>query len=260
MYDYEPDAYPSSYRRGGYLPKAEFGLDGTPVSYTNNPAFVGQTEVDWTGSGQGMVNTGLEPSSFWSDQASFNQDPPVNSNQGELPTQYNIDPNQTEEYQTKKQWDPNALIGVNRKRKNMIGVDPQAALEVGNASANFVLGKIDQSRNAASQAEFYDQNFDPMKLYGKKDRIDKGDWEMNLGVKNINNTGSNRLGRSKQYGGGMYDQGGMYDEYLENEEDYLLDDEEEEVNEYKKGGEKITFMSEKQIKAFLAAGGELKFI
>jgi len=108
MYDYEPDAYPSSYRRGGYLPKAQFGLDGTPVSYTNNPAFVGQTEVDWTSSGQGMVNTGLEPSSFWSDQASFNQDPPVNSNQGELPTQYNIDPNQTEEYQTKKQWDPNA--------------------------------------------------------------------------------------------------------------------------------------------------------
>ena len=260
MYDYEPDTYPSSYRRGGYLPKAEFGLDGSPVSYTNNPAFVGQSEVDWTGSGQDMFNTGLEPSSFWADQQSFNAAAPVNLNQGELPIQYNIDPNQAEEQQTKKQWDPNTLIGVNRKRKNMIGTDPQAALEIGNASANFVLGKIGQSKDAASQAGFIDQNFDPMKLYGKKDRIDKGDWEMNLGVKNINNTGSNRLGRSKQYGGGMYDQGGMYDEYLENEEDYLLDDEEEEVNEYKKGGEKITFMSEKQIKAFLAAGGELKFI
>jgi hypothetical protein len=254
MYDYEPDTYPFSYQIGGYLPKANLGLADTPVSYTNNPAFVGQSEVDWTGSGQDMFNTGLEPSSFWADQQSFNAAAPVNSNQGELPTQYNIDPNQAEEYQTKKQLDPNALIGVNRKRKTMIGVDPQAGLEVGNASANFVLGKIGQSKDAASQAQFYDQNFDPMKLYGKKDRIDKGDWEANLGVKNINRTGSDRLGRSKQYGGGMYD------EYLENEEDYLLDDEEEEVNEYKKGGEKITFMSEKQIKAFLASGGELKFI
>ena len=34
----------------------------------------------------------------------------------------------------------------------------------------------------------------------------------------------------------------------------------DKANEYKKGGEKITFMSEEQIKAFLAAGGELKFI
>ena len=142
----------------------------------------------------------------------------------------------------------------------MIGVDPQAGLEVGNASANFVLGKIDQSRNAASQAEFYEENFDPMKLYAKKERIDKGDYETNIGGYRLNETGSNRLGRSKQYGGGMYDQGGMYDEYLENEEDYLLNEEEDEVNDYKKGGEKITFMSEKQIKAFLAAGGELKFI
>lgn len=234
MYDYEPDAYPSSYRRGGYLPKAEFGLDGSPVSYTNNPAFVGQAEVDWTGSGQDMFNTGLEPSSFWADQQSFNAAAPS------MPLQNDSD--------------PNALIGVNRKRKNMIGVDPQAALETGNASANFVLGKIDQSKNADSQAQFYDQNFDPMNLYGKKDRIDKGDYETNIGGYRLNETGSNRLGRSKQYGGGMYD------EYLENEEDYLLDDEENEVNEYKKGGEKITFMSEKQIKAFLAAGGELKFI
>ena len=104
MYDYEPDTYPSSYRRGGYLPKAEFGLDGSPVSYTNNPAFVGQSEVDWTGSGQDMFNTGLEPSSFWADQQSFNAAAPVNLNQGELPIQYNIDTNQAEEQQTKKQW------------------------------------------------------------------------------------------------------------------------------------------------------------
>jgi hypothetical protein len=154
--------------------------------------------------------------------------------------------------------DPNTLVGVNRKREDMMGTDPQAMLEAGNASANFVLGKIDQSRDAESQRALYENNFDPMKNYAKKSRIDKGDWEMNLGVKNINQTGSVRQGRSKQYGGGMYDQGGMYDEEaLENEEDYLMDDEE---NEYKKGGQKITFMSEKQIKEFLAAGGELEFI
>lgn len=238
MYDYEPILYPPSYRRGGNLPKAAFGLGDTPVSYTDNPAFVGQTEVDWTGSGQGMNNTGLQPSSFWSDQASFNAAPPDMPKQDES--------------------DPNTLVGVNRKRQDMIGTDPQAMLEAGNASANFVLGKIDQSRDAESQAALYENNFDPMKNYAKKSRIDKGDWEVNLGVKNINQTGSVRQGRSKQYGGGMYDQGGMYDEEaLENEEDYLMDDEE---NEYKKGGQKITFMSEKQIKEFLAAGGELEFI
>lgn len=258
MYDYEPILYPPSYRRGGNLPKAAFGLADTPVSYTNNPAFEGQAEVDWTDSSHNMNNTGLTVSPFWSNEASFSSTGPAN-NLGEVdPIQITTDPTQAEEQQTKKVLDPNVMIGVNRKRKDMMGTDPQAMLETVNASANTALGMIDQSRNAESQRALYENNFDPMKLYGKKSRIDKGDWETNLGVKNINQTGSDRLGRSKQYGGGMYDLGGMYDEEaLENEEDYLMDDEE---NEYKNGGEKITFMSEKQIKEFLAAGGKLEFI
>ena len=42
---------------------------------TDNPAFAGQTEVDMTVNNAG--NTNLKPSSFWSDQQSFNAPAPT---------------------------------------------------------------------------------------------------------------------------------------------------------------------------------------
>ena len=62
--------------------------------------------------------------------------------------------------------------------------------------------------------------------------------------------GQKRDGRSAQYGG-----------YIDEEEyDLYADEDEEDELTYAKGGEKITYMSEDQIRAFMAAGGQVEFL
>ena len=102
-----------------------------------------------------------------------------------------------------------------------------------NSAANFGLGLANRKQQREQEAQMYAQNFNPMKLYGKKERMDRGDWEVNQGSFAFDTTGSNRLGSSKKYGGSMFQEGG-------------------ENN--------ITFMSEEQIRDFLAAGGEIEFL
>jgi hypothetical protein len=57
--------------------------------------------------------------------------------------------------------------------------------------------------------------------------------------------------QSSQYGG-YIDEEEYYDSYLE-------EDEEDELT-YARGGEKITYMSEDQIRAFMAEGGQVEFL
>lgn len=55
---------------GGYLPTAEGG--NNPVDYTMNPAFVGKSNLDLISTYDNMgPDTGLKPSSMWSDMNSF---------------------------------------------------------------------------------------------------------------------------------------------------------------------------------------------
>lgn len=55
---------------GGYLPQAYNG--NNPVDYTMNPAFVGKSNLDLISTYDNMgPDTGLQPSSFWSDMNSF---------------------------------------------------------------------------------------------------------------------------------------------------------------------------------------------
>ena len=283
---------------GGYLQKANFGLENTPVSYTGNPAFAGQTEVDMTVNNDG--NTNLQPSSFWADQQSFNTPAPAApkemQQQNEELTKYNVDPNQIEEYQAPKQFQ--GLVGVKRKRQDMTTIDPEAGVNTFNAGVKGALGAIDNMRSKKQEADMYAKNFDPTQIYGKKERIDKGDWDVNTGMYRTNETGANRLGRSKKFGGYMQEGGVpegmfypkdnmiyppgdsqypmvplnqdimdmMYNQYYSDpnfmpyEEDPYMEEAPEETD-YRmvaEGGE--TYMSDEQINAFLAAGGEIEYL
>jgi hypothetical protein len=226
---------PPMMRRGGRLPMAFEGLENTPVSYTSNPALEGQTEVDFTVNTAG--NTNLQPSSFWSNFQSTEVPGPAI----QQPKQINIEPENVEEYQATKSTtapkmpDPikgKTLVQVNRQREDVRTVDPEAALNMFNSAANFGLGLAGRKEQREQERQMYEQNFNPMKLYGVKARKDRGDWEVNQGSYRFDQQGSNRLGRSKQFGGPMTDP---------NEED-------------------VMYMTDEQIQEFMAAGGEIEFL
>jgi len=228
--------YQPQLRRGGYLPMAFEGLENTPVSYTSNPAFEGMKEVDFTVAPG--ANTNLEPSSIFSDMQSFNPEPPAPTfTQPEAITM----PEGYKEYQQPKSTSADKpaetikapqLVGINRTRQDTRVTDPEAAINAFNSVGSFGLGLANRKQQREQEAQMYEQNFNPMKLYGKKERMDRGDYEVNQGSYSFDTTGANRLGSSKQYGGPMF----------------------------KEGGENITFMSEEQIQEFLAAGGEIEFL
>ena len=285
------------YQRGGILRKALLGNE-TPVSFTGNPVFQGQSEVDWTTNTAGSTN--LQPSSFWSDQQSFNAAPPSApkemQEQNEELTKYTVDPNQIEEYQAPKQFQ--GLVGVNRKRRDMTTIDPEAGLNTFNAGVRGALGMIDKSRTKKQEAEMYAKNFDPTQIYGKKERIDKGDWDVNTGLYRVNQMGADRLGRSKKYGGYMQEGGVpeemfypadnmvyppgdsqyrmtpvnmdiwdmLYNKYYSDpnfmppSDDPYMEEapEETDYRMVEEGGE--TYMSDEQINAFLAAGGQIEYL
>ena len=233
---------PPMMRRGGRLPMAFEGLENTPVSYTSNPAFEGQREVDFTVAPG--ANTNLPVKSYWdamgaNAELDFNQNPQFTP--PAQPEQINIRPENVEEYQATKSTtapkmpDPikgKTLVQVNRQREDIRTVDPEAALNMFNSAANFGLGLAGRKDQREQERQMYEQNFNPMKLYGTKARRDRGDWEVNQGSFAFDTTGSNRLGSSKKYGGPMTDP---------NEDD-------------------VMYMSEEQIQEFMAAGGELEFL
>jgi len=193
----------------------------------------------------------------------------------------------------------NKLVGVKRKRKDMFNIDPEAGVNAFNAGARGVLGGIDRMRNKKQEANMYAKNFDPTKIYGQKSRIDKGDYDVNKGLYRVNQMGADRLGRSKKYGGYMQPGGSvdqqmyypednmvyppgdsqypmiplnqdimdmMYNQYYSdpNFAPYMEDPYMEETPEQmdyrmvKEGGE--TYMSDEQINAFLAEGGEIEYL
>ena len=97
--------------------------------------------------------------------------------------------------------------------------------------------------------EMYD-SLNSNNLYASKSTIDKGDYDTNSGLFRPDEQGQMWNSRSKQFGG-----------YIDEEEyePYIEEDEEDELT-YARGGEKITYMSEDQIRAFMAAGGQVEFL
>ena len=292
------------FRKGGrVLKKAFAGLENTPVAYNDNPV-----------NSQTILNANTpDPleiaAAFQGPDMTNMQDDMDFLNTSSIPNEPYVEPaeddwsgpqmsNESIDYPAGPTLLKNKLVGVKRKRKDMFNVDPEAGVNLFNAGARGTLGFTNRMRNKKQEAQMYAKNFDPTQIYGKKERIDKGDWDVNTGMYRTNETGANRLGRSKKFGGYMQEGGVpeemfypqdniiyppgdseypmiplnqdimdmLYNQYYSNpnfvpymEDPYI--EEYPEQGDYrmvKEGGE--TYMSEKQINAFLAAGGEIEYL
>jgi hypothetical protein len=293
------------FRKGGrVLRKAWAGLENTPISYNDNPVISqnilnantpNPTDPNTEFQGPDMSNM-MDDSDFLntsSIQDAAYTEPAEDDWSGPQMSNPNID------YPAGPTLLKNKLVGVKRKRKDMRNIDPEAGVNAFNPGARGILGGIDRMRNKKQEADMYAENFDPTNIYGQKSRKDKGVWDINTGIAFTDTSGSDRLGRSKKYGGYMQP-GGSVDQQMYYPEDnmiyppgdsqypmipinqdimdmlynqyysdpnfapYMEDPYMEEAPEQvdyrmvREGGE--TYMSDKQINAFLAAGGEIEYL
>jgi hypothetical protein len=210
---------------GGDL--SRFTGGGTsPVTYTDNPAFVGMSNVDMLTLNEGIQ--GLQPSNFWNEQASFNDAVPVNTQK--QPEEIKMDKAQLSSDQAKKAYQATpGKFSMDFKTKNMWEVDPEGSLAVANAGIRGAAGLIDRFRNKGREQRMY-EGMNAENLYAVDPSRDRGDYDTNTGL--FREMGSTWNSRSKQYGGAM-------DDYYEGDE---ID------------------MTEEELADFLANGGEVEYL
>lgn len=161
------------------------------------------------------------------------------------------------------------LIGARFKAQKMKNFDGEVFDNVLNMGIRGAAGLINRGQQNAIERQMYDE-FNSNNIFGSQATKRRGDWVdlgSQLGQFRFDQMGQDRSGFSS-YGkyGGQFEDGGEYnmnDDVMVNEP-YPYYPESEDVEEpfqvAKEGGEKITYMSEKQIREFLAAGGELEYL
>lgn len=148
--------------------------------------------------------------------------------------------------------DPYSIDVKNKRTPLTFGKDntavSEARLNMFNAGVD-IADSLKRGRESnKAENEMY-ENLSSNNLYASDPSRDRGDYDTNSGLYRPNEQGQMWNSRSKQFGG-YIDEEEYYDPYAE-EEDELT---------YAKGGEKITYMSEDQIRAFMAAGGQVEFL
>ena len=285
-----------AYKRGGrVLRSAAFGLDNTPIGYGDNSVMQNPPDpLEKLTAFQGPI---IEDSDF---DNPVDLPGPVSTTQPYVePAEDDWSGPQMDnpeiDYLPGPEKLKNTIVGVKRKRNTSF--NGEALVNRGNVALNGILGGIDRMRNRKNEAQMYAKNFDPTQIYGEKVRKDEGDYDQ-AGLYRINETGAVRSGRSKKYGGYMQDGGEsdnmfypqdnmiyppgdnqypmiplnqdimdmLYNKYY-SDPNFVPYNEDLYIEEYpegmdmrmvKEGGE--TYMSDKQINAFLAAGGEIEYL
>jgi len=235
----------SRFLYGDEVTKTSTGKD-SPVVYTNNPTLEGLRDVDLVGSDDSAITT-LQPSSFWSDQQSFNK--PTMDFQTGCTEEEKKDPKSAcydmEKYgmkvqedalgsareTTEKKYAPKAgQFAVDFKNKNAYEVDAQGMLLSGNALARGLFGALDRRSSRKQNKDFYDR-FTSDNLYASDPSRDRGDYETNSGLKG--DMGSIWTSRSKQLGGfmqsGGFAEGDVIDMTPEELEEFLANGGEVEI-------------------------------
>jgi hypothetical protein len=211
-----------------FMPMAQTGMQ-SPVAYTNNPAMHGMTEVDMISLNQGIQ--GAAPSTSLT--TGFEGTNMPTRDQSKDPKQYNVDPNQIASQQAENVYQgPEDDVTMDFKTKN--AVDPEAAINTINAGVAGITGLINRRSNRAAEAKLY-ENLSADNLYAADPSKDRGDYESNTGLYRPDEMGQTWNSRSKQYGGNIYQEGGMVE------------------------GDEV-FMTDEEIEEFLANGGDLEFI
>jgi hypothetical protein len=210
-----------------FIPRADVGAE-SPVVYTNNPALHGMSQVDMISLNPGIQ--GLGASSL--DTSFMNTNTPTRD-QSNDPKQYTVDPTQIGSHQAENVYQgPEEDVAVDYKVKN--SVDPEAIINVTNAGIRGVTGILNR-RDAARQEAKMSDNLTADNLYASDPSKDRGDYDTNSGLYRMDEMGQKWNSRSKQYGGNIYQDGGMVE------------------------GDEV-FMTDEEIQEFLANGGDLEFI
>lgn len=255
--DRDPDFKDVEYAYGGaldsYMPKAQGGLTinnpnlpqpapgNTELTLTNQPGLIGQ------------VNQG--PNTVWGQQESFSQPAPVNKEAAAYNSNnpsYVTEPlgNDLSECTEEQKKDPTSkcynagqmtYVGVDVRNDRSKTVDPEAGVNVFNAGVRGITGLLNRKDEKRRERQMYD-NQTSNNLYASQAGMMKGQWNdlgSMAGMYNPGDTGQDTSGYSSygKYGGYMQDGG---------ESDY---DEGDEV-----------YMTEDDIKNFMANGGEIEYI
>ena len=251
-------------------------LDPNTNKCVANPVFNDQTfaqpkapiDPSITASNSGTPVIDAPINNFYANQNSFNKpnevnvDPSLDPNiMPKLPTVSTMDAFNNS-FKKKPTGDEQIAIDIEKQNnkgkltfgKNNTGVN-EARIQTFNAGVDIADSIKRGIETNKAQNEMY-ENFSSNNLYASDPSRDRGDYDTNSGLYRPNEQGQMWNSRSKQFGG-YIDEEEYYDPYAEEE-----DEEENEEDEltYAKGGEKITYMSEDQIRAFMAAGGQVEFL
>ena len=246
-------------------------LDPNTNKCVANPVFNDQTfaqpkapidpSIAASNSGTPVINAPIN--NFYANQNSFNKpnevnvDPSLDPNiMPKLPTVSTMDAFNNS-FKKKPTGDEQIAIDVEKQNnkgkltfgKNNTGVS-EARIQTFNAGVDIADSLRRGIETNKAQNEMY-ENLSSNNLYASDPSRDRGDYDTNSGLYRPDEQGQMWNSRSKQFGG-YIDEEEYYDPYLE-------EDEEDELT-YAKGGEKITYMSEDQIRAFMAAGGQVEFL
>lgn len=209
----------------GYFFQNGGGFVGAnPVVYTDNPALVGQSDVDMITLNPGIQGQGQ---TNWAD---------LNNNRGfnlQQPTQYTVDPTQREDYQVAKTYNPGEVtIDVRNRLSND---QLQAGMNLANAGIRGITGFKNRMDDARIARDFYD-NFTADNLYASDPSRDRGDYAES-GLYRPDEQGQTWNSRSKQYGGDI--NFGEDPDYVEGDEVYMTDD---EIRQYMANGGQVEYI------------------
>jgi hypothetical protein len=213
-----PSGLPEYYQDGGSF------VGANPVVYTDNPALVGQSDVDMITLNQGIQGQGQ---TNWAD---------LNNNKGfnlQQPTQYTVDPTQREDYQVAKTYNPGEVTVDVRNR--LSNDQLQAGMNLANAGIRGITGFKNRMDDARIARDFYD-NFTADNLYASDPSRDRGDYAES-GLYRPDEQGQTWNSRSKQYGGDI--NFGEDPDYVEGDEVYMTDD---EIRQYMANGGQVDYI------------------
>jgi hypothetical protein len=212
-----PSGLSEYYQDGGFI-------GANPVVYTDNPALVGQSNVDMI-----TLNPGIQGAQGQVNWADLSNNRGFNLNQ---PQQYAQDPNQINSDQAQRAYSGDVTIDVRNRLSND---QLQAGMNLANAGIRGITGLKNRMDDARIARDFYD-NFTADNLYASDPSRDRGDYAES-GLYRPDEQGQTWNSRSKQYGGDI--NFGEDPDYVEGDEVYMTDD---EIRQYMANGGQVEYL------------------
>lgn len=188
-----------------FLPQAQVGQQ-SPVSYANNPAVANVTQNYFDKNNQAKPG---DLTDIFANYAAANKQDASGGYEQETAVDYKV-------------------------KKAPGSFDGEAMVNTINAGVQGVTGLINRAETQAAEAKMQD-NLTADNLYASDPSKDRGDYDTNSGLYRQDEMGQKWNSRSKQYGGNIYQEGGMVE------------------------GDELD-MTEEEIEEFLANGGELEYL